>query len=539
MFALLHGYLLEGSGSNLWTRSVARALCKLGISFHLFCQEPHPEHYDFIAEGYLYPPQGSPRLLFRRNTPYPGQCIFHKPLLGPVLPVYVWDHYEEFDRVVPMTELPDEAIEDYLDRNLRALRQLMARHPVRALHANHAVLMSVVALRAHRETGVPFAVMPHGSAIEYAVKKDPRFWKMAAEAFAAARKIFVIGPEMRTRVCTLFPDISGLEAKLVDLPLGVDTEAFHPVHRAERPRRIRQLIALVGPLERGKPPAPPLPATRTPGSLRQYFETLRTYDPKKPDVDLEEKLRRIDWERAQILLFVGRLIRAKGVQAVVAAFPTILQAHPQSRLVISGHGPLREVLEAWIAALGEGDLDLARWIVDHGGELEGAEGGWPEVQAYWTRLQAEGHLENYLKAAQRLPEAVLFTGYLSHRELRHLFPCGDAAVFPSIVREAGPLVFLEALSSGVFPIGTDFGGMAESIQTVARFLPEEAGEVMRLRPDLDHLVGDIADRVVRAFRADFGERFRETLHTITVRHFDWSAVARTLVREWEAMAQIP
>ena len=43
---------------------------------------------------------------------------------------------------------------------------------------------------------------------------------------------------------------------------------------------------------------------------------------------------------------------------------------------------------------------------------------------------------------------MIFTGYLTHRELRHLFPCCDAAVFPSLVKEAGPLVFLEALASG-------------------------------------------------------------------------------------------
>ena len=57
------------------------------------------------------------------------------------------------------------------------------------------------------------------------------------------------------------------------------------------------------------------------------------------------------------------------------------------------------------------------------------------------------------------PESVVFTGYLTHRELRHLFPCCDAAVFPSVVAESGPLVF-EALASGCFPLGTYFAGMA-------------------------------------------------------------------------------
>ena len=37
------------------------------------------------------------------------------------------------------------------------------------------------------------------------------------------------------------------------------------------------------------------------------------------------------------------------------------------------------------------------------------------------------------------------------------------ALFPSVVAEAGPLVFLEAMASGCFPVGTYFAGMAVSI----------------------------------------------------------------------------
>src|SRR2546430_12499573 len=50
--AILHGYLLEGSGSNLWTRCVVEALCRKGHTVQLVCQEPHPERYDCITESY-------------------------------------------------------------------------------------------------------------------------------------------------------------------------------------------------------------------------------------------------------------------------------------------------------------------------------------------------------------------------------------------------------------------------------------------------------------------------------------------------------
>src|SRR5690606_4940172 len=90
MLCLVHGYGLTGSGSNQWTRSIARGLCELGETVHLVCQENRPEQFDFIAEAHAYDPSGEPTLLFRRNVPFRGRCIMHRPLLE-ILPTYVRD----------------------------------------------------------------------------------------------------------------------------------------------------------------------------------------------------------------------------------------------------------------------------------------------------------------------------------------------------------------------------------------------------------------------------------------------------------------
>ena len=44
-----HGYLLGGTGSNVYTRALARAWSRLGHEVVVFCQEPHPEEYDLGA----------------------------------------------------------------------------------------------------------------------------------------------------------------------------------------------------------------------------------------------------------------------------------------------------------------------------------------------------------------------------------------------------------------------------------------------------------------------------------------------------------
>jgi hypothetical protein len=153
MIAILHGYLLEGSGSNLWTRSIVQSLCRNGETIHLVCQENHPELYDFISEAILYPSNGQQENILKRESVYPGQCTLHKPKLGETLPVYVYDTYEEFSDVQPMINLDDETIEAYLEINIRVLTQIIDHYGITAIHANHAVLMSIVAQRVCCEEG--------------------------------------------------------------------------------------------------------------------------------------------------------------------------------------------------------------------------------------------------------------------------------------------------------------------------------------------------------------------------------------------------
>lgn len=547
MICILHGYLLEGSGSNLWTRSVVEALCAQGQTVHLVCQEPHPERYDAIGDAYRYHLDGSVETLFTRATPYAGRCILHKPQLGDTLPVYVWDRYEEYSNVVPMVNLDDEAIERYLERNVAVVRRVVEENGIHALHANHAVLMSVVAQRVSAATGVPYAVMPHGSALEYAVKPDPRFRQLATSAFSDAGHVFVHGEEMQHRVETMLPDVRDLAGKFSVLPLGVHTSQFQPVPRERRREKMGRFWRAVAPLPRGRRPEQltalldSLPAARDVRGLRELFTGVR-YDAKAPDEDLEEKLQQVDWEHDAVLLYVGRLISAKGVQSGIAALPLILAEDPGVRLLVVGHGPLREPLEALLWGLERGDRDLVERIVDCGRLLEGDPDGGAQSQAlgkvrcFFDDLEAGGELDAYFALAREHVRAdrVIFTGYLTHAELQHLFPCCDAGMFPSIVKEAGPLVFLEALASGCFPLGTYFGGMKASIDAIADMLPPEIIDAMKLNPY--DTVADLVRNTLTALR--FGVRYKDVLSRTAQARYDWTSVARRMTDQLGQLAGV-
>ncbi len=538
MITILHGYLLEGSGSNLWTRSIIQSLCNNGETVHLMCQENHPQIYDFISEAILYLRDGSREIMLKRDTTYPGKCIMHKPQLGETLPVYVPDKYEEFSDVQPMVNLDDDQIEAYLRINTAALKKIVKKYQIEVLHANHAVLMSVVARRVAAELHLPYAIMPHGSAIEYAVKKDKRFYRFAEEAFDEARRIYVIGKEIRQRVAHLFPALPDIESKMVGLNLGVNTSLFKPLKKENRNKHITQINPLLKGYPRGKTAVQTnsLRASMTADIAKEKLlkasADAARYNAKLPDANVEEKLQSVDWKNEKIILFVGRLIANKGLHSIIGALPRILASEPDTRLIVVGHGPQREPLEALIWAMEQGHADLAVRIAEWGRGLEGS-GNQPldELLCYFDELRKENALDAYFEDARNYlsGDRVLFTGYLRHRELCYLFPACDVAIFPSVVAEAGPLVFLEAMASGCFPIGTYFAGMAASIDSVAEALPPEITELMKISHRPQHTIADLITRVKPALHVD--DIYRKKLRAVAIKKYDWNNISKKLAAD--------
>lgn len=541
---LVHGYGLSGAGSNLWTRSIVRALCRLGHTVHLVCQESRPEAYEFVAEAYAYDAEGEPERLFSRETPQEGHCIVHRPELA-VLPTYVRPRRKS-EYVFAIPDLDDDAIEAYVTRNARVLARLAPE--VVGFCVNHVVLSAQAAQRAKAETGVPFAVLPHGSAIEYVVKKDARMMQAAHDALAAADRVFALNGEMEGRLRDVFGDVPGLMDKVARMPVGVDTEEFVVAPRDARAVRIESLAHLIADEPRGRTAAQQaalrdgLRGDLDVDALRSLLCSGTDYASSAPDADLEMKLRSVDWNGAPVALYVGRLITAKGLPTFVAAIPEVAARVPGARFVVAGTGGLREAMEALVWAFAHGEKDLARRIVEAGSALE-AEGDapqpFPHAAAYFDQLEREGRLDTlFERAAAHLSEDhVVFTGFLDHGPLSELYAVADVGAFPSVVREASPLVVPEAAASGTLPIGTDHGGMGDSLRTLGAELPETARDLLLIRPDPEHTVADLVDRMTMALQEP--GRYAESLRAAAVARYDWRAIAGRLADALSALTPSP
>src|SRR3954451_8528270 len=132
---IFHGYLLRGTGSNVYNAKLAEALRRAGHEVHLLCQDPDPASLPWVDAVATW--EGDElRVEVVRE---PVRATVYRPDIGRLLPVYVADRYEGFDAKT-FLECTDEEIAAYVERNVAAIREVAARVAPEAALANHLVM---------------------------------------------------------------------------------------------------------------------------------------------------------------------------------------------------------------------------------------------------------------------------------------------------------------------------------------------------------------------------------------------------------------
>jgi glycosyltransferase involved in cell wall biosynthesis len=508
---IFHGYLLRGTGSNVYNALLATALARQGHDVHLLCQERHPEDVDAVGAAGDWDDGGVLRVRPIRDG---RRVTTYRPDVGRILPVYVADRYEAV-QARTFAELDDAAIADYVARNVAAVAEVAERVQPDIALANHLVMGPVILARALAES-VPYAVKVHGSALEYAVKPQPeRFLPAAREGLARARTVLVGSRHTAESLWAAMED-PALPARTRLGPPGVDVEAFRPRPRAQATAELHALAAGLAEEALAAPPA-------VAGASVSAF----TRDP----AEAARALHDLDGECDRLVTFVGKLIVSKGVDLLVAAWPLVLAAVPDAKLVVVGFGGYRDALERLLAALAAGDLSTVRELAAEG---RAAEGG-PHaplmlLEAFLDDLDAAPDRDRYLAAAQRLGERVVVTGRLEHSELAPLLAASEAQVVPSTFPEAFGMVAVEAAACGALPVVADHSGLGEVRAILAGAVPVGARAWLGFAAG-PRAVRDLSDRVIAWLQAPEALRdaTREGLETVARERFSWDGVARGVV----------
>jgi glycosyltransferase involved in cell wall biosynthesis len=253
---LWHGYLLGGTGSNVYTRAIAREWRRAGHDVTVFAQEPNPEAYDLAGARVV------------------------RPDIGGLLPVFVLDRYEGLE-ARRLQDFTAEERERYVEANAAALREL---GPADLVFANHVLLGGPVGAA----SGLPFAVKAHGSELEYSMRGNEDLSAWGREALAEARAVFVGSAHIRQ----VLEDVVGHVDRVHEVPPGVDVEEFRPEPRDEA---LRNLLDE----SRRDPP--------NPGNAQERL----------PDEGNAERLAEFLQGNKPTVLYFGKLLRNKGVHLLL------------------------------------------------------------------------------------------------------------------------------------------------------------------------------------------------------------------------------
>jgi glycosyltransferase involved in cell wall biosynthesis len=255
---LWHGYLLGGTGSNVYTRALAREWSRAGHDVTVFSQEPHPELYDL------------------------GGVEVVRPDVGGLLPVFVLDRYEGYE-VKRVQDCTRGELEDWVERNAAVLRQHL---PADLVFANHVLLGGPVGAA----SGARFAVKAHGSELEYSMRGNEKLSAWGREALMPAAAVFVGSAHIRE----VLEDVVGHVDRVHEVPPGVDIEDWRPRAREE---------ALAGLLAEARQDPP------NPGNTNERL----------PDENNAERLAAFLAGERPTVVYFGKLLYNKGVHVLLEA----------------------------------------------------------------------------------------------------------------------------------------------------------------------------------------------------------------------------
>ena len=253
---LWHGYLLGGTGSNVYTRELARAWSRAGHDVTVVCQELHPEVYD-VGGARIVVPELPDRLL----------------------PVFVLDRYEGLEAKL-LQDFSDEERARYVAANAAAIRELL---PADLVFANHVLMGGAVGAA----TGARYVVKAHGSELEYSMRGRPELERLGAEALARADAVFVGSAHTRA----VLEDVVGHVDGVHEVPPAVDVDEFVPEDR------LRAFAGLI------------MEAEQDP----------QDGDERHPDPGNAARFEQAFARDVPTVIYVGKLIENKGVQVLFEA----------------------------------------------------------------------------------------------------------------------------------------------------------------------------------------------------------------------------
>jgi len=549
IIAVVHGYLLRGTGSNLYVSNLCRTFCRKGHQVLLFSQEEETKDIDFISSSEIFKEDNQNTTInFERSTPYPGSCKHYRPNLSGMLPVYVYDHYPGF-AVKEFTTLDEKALDSYIERNRTALETVFRDTMPDLVISQHTIMQPVYSSQALNKCGkrnTRHLATVHGSALNFSVRKSDLLRCYALEGINSVDGLVFVSSHSRDDFINYFSDLPSLKEKCHVIFAGVNTGLFQPLeNRNEKQENVDELKKLLDKTAADKK------SGKSSKEKAEFQEKLRlaenAADVNKlissaqdqsdiwaPDQDAADSLAGIDWINEKIVLYYGKYLWTKGIHLLLAAMPLVLERDPRARLILVGFGAAREYFEALVGLLDQGRIELAIELIKKPGSFNGDRTNHDLYSDGLSRLLSDEQIAaRYRKACKdKIGQQVIFTGIMGHEQLRLLIPCADVTAAPSIFPEAFGLVVVEALACGVLPVQTYHSGFADVVDIYKENFRDvfAAAGIKHLTLD-ENLIPNLAANIntvlgyLEGITEDERAQLARRTHKLAEEHFSWDKIA--------------
>lgn len=531
---IVHGYLLSGTGSNIYSTNVAKTWKQLGHAVTVVCQDHKAGTLDFVDECFI----GTENI--PATAPKPGSIRVVVPDIDGLLLVYVYNRYDGFT-VKAMGDSGQcslTEIDNHVEKTAAGLRRVLAQGVDRIL-TNHALLSPVIAKRACHGTEVPYDVKIHGSAITFSLKQRPELIRYSVEGLAHCEKIVAgtiyIARLLDETFAQHKEDIS-LDRKRVIIPPGMDPNTFRILDGIDENQQ--RFLDKVKAFAARKPNGRQASNVSLPKDPAHDMEDLQgtltklagSYDQWAVDSDLIDRWSSIAQGEPTVIYF-GAYLNTKGVGELIASFPAILRDVPKARLLVIGYGGYREHMEGMLKSLEDGDMDSFVAFCQAGNFLDAPP---DQLRGMFRQMSPEER------------RRITVTGIMEHSQLSEILPLASVAVVGSKCAEAFGMVMVEAMSSGVLPISNYHSGLTDVLDVVKKADPA-LEEVMRMDPrpggkfdlvDGSVMVEELPTKVVNALKflypngyLDDSQRkeVAQKLRGIAVENFSWAKICKSLL----------
>jgi len=303
----------------------------------------------------------------------------------------------------------------FVPPSLAELQGILKREDFDIVHAHHAFTpTSLMSVSSAKKLGIPTVLTNHSM---FLLHDSDYFWTTMSYLLFPFRRYINKADKIIavSQAAAEFIEHFTRRDKIVVIPNGVDITRFNPVN------------------------------STVPGSL-----PLST--PEKP-----------------IILYVGRLAYRKGIHVLLKAMPYILEAIPQTRLLIAGSGYMEGLIRLLVKS-----------------------------------LNLEDHVE--------------LLGFVPDDELPSLYNLSDLFVLPSIYCESFGITLLEAMASGTPIVASETGGVPEVIENeVDGILFEKGNEI------------DLADAVVKVLSSPtLAEELAKNARKKVEERYSWTVVGEAI-----------